>query len=88
MLAMCVHTWNPKNQGMTEQEFLPRREKFMKELIAKKVPVRSVQSVFDWEQGKAWCLWETDTIGRLEAIMAEHPVHTEITPVKQAPQIM
>ncbi len=86
MLALCVHTWNPK--GLTEKDFLPRREKFMQELMAKRVPVRSLQSVFNWEQGKAWCLWETDTIGRLEAIMAEQAVHTEIIPVKQAPQIM
>jgi len=88
MLVMCVHTWNPKAQGMTEKEFLPRREKFQKDLMAKKVPVRSLQSVFNWEEGRAWCLWETDTIERLKAIMAEQPVHTDIIPVKQAPQIM
>ena len=88
MLAMCIHTWNPKAQGMTEKEFLPRREKFMKDLMAKKLAVRSVQSVFDWENGKAWCLWETDTIDTLKKIMGEQPIHTEIIPVKQAPQIM
>jgi len=88
MLVMCVHAWNPKAPGMTEKEFLPRREKFMKELMEKKVPVKSVQSVFNWEQGKAWCLWETDTIKRLQDIMAQQPVHTDIIHVKQAPQIM
>jgi len=88
MLVMCVHTWNPKAQGMTEKEFLPRREKFMKDLMQKKVPVKSVQSVFNWEEGKAWCIWETDTVKRLQEIMAEHPQHTEIIPVKLAPQIM
>lgn len=88
MLVMCVHTWNPKTEGLTEKDFLPRREKWQKELIAQKVPVRSLQSVFDWKQGRAWCLWETDTVERLEAIMAQHAVHTEIVPVKQAPQIM
>jgi hypothetical protein len=35
MLAICVHTWNPKATGMTEEEFLPAREKFMKDLMAK-----------------------------------------------------
>ena len=88
MLVMCVHTWNPKAQGMTEKEFLPRREKFMKDLMQKKVPVKSVQSVFNWEEGKAWCIWETDTIKRLQEIMAQQPVHTEIISVKLAPQIM
>jgi hypothetical protein len=73
---------------MTEKEFLPRREKFMKDLMQKKVPVKSVQSVFNWEEGKAWCIWETDTVKRLQEIMAEHPQHTEIIPVKLAPQIM
>jgi len=43
MLVICVHTWNPKAQGMTEKEFLPRREKFQKDLMAKKLPVRSLQ---------------------------------------------
>jgi hypothetical protein len=56
---------------MTEKEFLPNREKFMKDLMAKKVPVKSTQAAFNWEQGKAWCLWETDTIERLEGIMAQ-----------------
>jgi hypothetical protein len=88
MLVMCVHTWNPQAQGMTEKEFLPRREKMMKDLMEKKVPVKSVQSVFNWEQGKAWCIWETDTIKRLQDIMAQQPIHTEIIAVKQAPQIM
>jgi hypothetical protein len=73
---------------MNEKEFLPRREKFMKDLMAKKVAVKSVQSVFNWEQGKAWCVWETDTIERLKGIMAEQPIHTDIIPVKLAPQIM
>jgi hypothetical protein len=88
MLVMCVHTWNPQAQGMTEKEFLPRREKFMKDLMQKKVPVKSVQSVFNWEEGKAWCIWETDTIKRLQEIMAQQPEHTEIISVKLAPQIM
>jgi hypothetical protein len=74
---------------MTEEEFLPRREEFMKDLMAKKVPVTSMQAVTNWEQGKGWCVWETDTIERLEDIMAEFPhIHTDITPVKLAPQIM
>jgi hypothetical protein len=60
----------------------------MKDLMQKKVPVKSVQSVFNWEEGKAWCIWETDTVKRLQEIMAEHPQHTEIIPVKLAPQIM
>ena len=89
MLAICVHTWNPKAPGMTEEEFLPRREKFMKDLMAKKVPVRSMQAVTNWEHGKGWCVWETDTIERLEGIMAEFPhIHTDIIPVKPLPQIM
>ena len=89
MEAMCIHTWNPKAPGMTEQEFLPAREKFMKDLAAKKVPVRSSQAAFNWEQGKAWCLWETDTIERLEGIMAQFQnVHTDVIPVKLAPQVM
>lgn len=43
----------------------------MKDLMAKKVPVKSIHSVFNWEQGKAWCVWETDTMERLEGIVAE-----------------
>jgi len=74
---------------MTEEEFLPRREKFMKDLMAKNMPVKSMQAVMNWEQGKGWCVWETDTIERLEGIMAEFAyVHTDIIPVKLAPQIM
>jgi hypothetical protein len=74
---------------MTEGEFFPRREKWMKELMAKKVPVKSKQALFNWEQGKGWCLWETDTVARMEGIMAEFPnVHTDVIPVKLAPQIM
>jgi len=89
MEAICVHTWNPKAPGMTEKEFLPAREKFMKDLMEKKVPVKSTQAAFNWEQGKAWCLWETDTIERLEGIMAQFPnVHTDIIPVKLAPQVV
>ena len=89
MLVMCVHTWNPKAPGMTEKEFLPRREEFMKGLKAKKVPVRSVHSVMNYEQGIAWCVWETDTIERMKGIMAEFSyIHTDVIPVKLAPQIM
>ena len=89
MKVMCIHSWNPKALGMTEEEFLPAREKFMKDLMAKKVPVKSMHSAFDWEQGKAWCVWETDTIERLEDIMDEFQnVHTDIIPVKMVPQIM
>jgi hypothetical protein len=89
MLVICVHTWNPKAPGMTEKEFFPRRQEFMKGLIAKKVPVKSVQAAMNFEQGKGWCLWETDTVARLEGIMADHlNVHTDIIPVKLAPQIM
>jgi hypothetical protein len=89
MQAICVHTWNPKAPGMTEEEFLPAREKFMKDLMEKKVPVKSTQAAFNWEQGKAWCLWETDTVGRLEGIMEQFMnVHTDIIPVKLMPQIM
>jgi hypothetical protein len=89
MLAICVHTWNPKVPGMTEKLFLPNREKFMKDLVAKKVPVRSIYSVFNWEQGKGWCIWGTDTIERLEEIMAEFPyIHTEVISVEFLPQIM
>ena len=89
MLAICVHTWNPKTPGMNEKEFIPRREGFMKDLMAKKVPVKSVQAVFNWERGEAWCLWETDTIERLQGIMAQFQnIHTEVIPVRLAPQIM
>jgi hypothetical protein len=89
MLVICIHTWNPKAPGMTEEEFLSNREKFMKDLLAKQVPVRSTHSVINLEQGKAWCIWETDTIARLEGIMAEFPyIHTDIMPVKPLPQIM
>jgi hypothetical protein len=89
MLAICVHTWNPKAPGMTDKEFMPRREEFMKGLMAKKLSVKSIQAAMNFEQGKAWCLWETDTVARLEGIMAEFPtVHTEVIPVKLAPQIM
>jgi len=43
----------------------------------------------NFEQGKGWCLWEADTVARLEGIMAEFPnIHTEVIPVKLAPQIM
>jgi hypothetical protein len=43
----------------------------------------------NFEQGKGWCAWETDTVARLEGIMAEHPnIHTEVIPVKLAPQII
>jgi hypothetical protein len=74
---------------MTEKEFLPKREEFMKRLMAKKLPVKSVQAAMNFEQGKGWCLWETDTVARMEGIMAEFPtVHTEVIPVKLAPQIM
>lgn len=89
MFVICVHTWNPKAPGMTEEEFLSRREKFMKDLMAKKVPVISTQPVINWEHGKGWCVWETDTKARLEGIMAEFPnIHTDIIPVKPLPQIM
>ena len=88
MQAICIHTWNPKAPAMTEEAFLPAREKFLKNLIAKKLPVKSLQAAFNWEQGKAWCLWETDTLERLQSIMAEFPnIHTDIIPVKQAPQV-
>ena len=74
---------------MTEKEFFPRREEFMKGLKAKKVPVKSIQAAMNFEQGKGWCLWETDTIARMEGIMAEFPnMHTDIIPVKLAPQVM
>jgi hypothetical protein len=74
---------------MTEKEFLPMREKFMKGLIAKKLPVKSVQAALNFEEGKGWCLWETDTVARMEGIMAENSnIHTEVIPVKLAPQIM
>ena len=89
MLVICVHTWDPKAQGMTEKEFLPRRQEFMKGLMAKKVLVKSVHSFMNFEQGKGWCVWETDTVARMEGIMAAQPnIHTEIIPVKLAPQIM
>ncbi len=89
MLVICVHTWNPKAPGMTEEEFLSNREKFMQDLMAKKVPVKSTLSVINVEQGKAWCVWETDTTERLKGIMAEFPyIHTDIIPVKLLPQIM
>ena len=88
-MAICVHTWNTKAPGMTEKEVLPRREEFMKGLKAKKLPVKSVQAAMNFEQGKGWCLWEADTVARLEGIMAEFPnIHTEVIPVKLAPQIM
>jgi hypothetical protein len=74
---------------MTENEFLPRREEFMKGLMAKKVPVKSIRAAMNFEQGKGWCVWETDTVARMEGIMAEFPnIHTEVIPVKLAPQIM
>jgi hypothetical protein len=89
MLVICVHTWNPKAPGMTEKELLPRREELMKGLMAKKAPVKSKQAAMNFEQGKGWCLWETDTVGRMEGIMAEFQnMHTEVIPVKLAPQIM
>lgn len=89
MYAVCVHTWNPKVPGMTEKEFLPAREKFMKNLIEKKVPVKSIHAAFNWEQGRAWCIWETDTLKRLKDIMAEFVnVHTDIFPVKKAPEVI
>jgi hypothetical protein len=88
MQAICVHTWNPNAPGMNEQEFLPAREKFMRNLIDKKVPVVSLQAAFNWEQGKAWCIWETDSLERLKSIMVEFPhIHTDIIPVKQAPKV-
>jgi len=89
MLVICVHTWNPKTSEMTQEEFLPAREKFMEDLVARKVPVKSIQAAVNWEQGKAWCVWETDTIERLEGVMAEFLyIHTDIIPVELAPQIM
>lgn len=89
MLAICVHTWNPKAPRMTEEAFLPSREKFMGDLMAKKVPVKSIHSAFNWEQGKAWRVWETDTTERPAGIMAQFlHVHTDIIPAKLAPQIM
>lgn len=88
MHAICIHSWNPKAPGMTEEAFLPAREKFMKNLIARKLPVKSLQATFNWQQGKAWCLWETDTLERLESLMAEFTnIHTDIIAVKQAPQV-
>ena len=89
MLVICVHTWNPNAPRMKAEEFLPRREEFMNDLVARKVPVKSMQAAMNWEQGKGWCIWETDTIERLESIMAEFPhIHTDIMPVKQAPRII
>ena len=89
MQVICVHSWNPNAPGMTEEEFLPAREKFMKDLMANKVPVSSMQSAFNWDQGKAWCVWETDTVERMEGIMADFQnVHTDIIPVTMVPQIM
>jgi len=73
---------------MTEKEFLPAREKFMRNLMSKKMPVKSLHAAFNWEQGKAWCIWETDTLNRLERIMAEFAnIHTDIFPVKKAPEV-
>jgi len=89
MLVICAHMWNPKAPGMKEKKFLPKREEFMKGLKAKKVPVKTMQSAFNFEQGNAWCLWETNTVTRMEGFMGEFPnVHTEIIPVKLAAQIM
>ena len=89
MIVICVHTWNPKAPGMTHEEFLPVREKFMEDLVARKVPVKSIQAALNWEQGKAWCVWKTDSIERLEGVMAEFSyIHTDIIPVEIAPQIM
>jgi len=57
--------------------------------MAKKLPVKSVQAAMNFEQGKGWCLWETETVARMEGIMAEFStVHTEVIPVKLAPQII
>ena len=50
--------------------------------------VHTWNAAFNWEKGKAWCIWETDTLERLERIMAEFPhIHTDIMQVKQAPQV-
>jgi len=47
------------------------------------------QAAMIYEQGKGWCLWETDTAARKEGIMAEFPnIHKEVIPVKLLPQIM
>jgi len=60
----------------------------MKDLLAKKVPVKSIQAVTHWKQGKGWCVRETDTIESLEGIMAEFShIHTDIIPVKPLPQV-
>ena len=89
MLVICAHTWNPKTPEMSQEVFLPTREKFMKDLVARKVPVKSIQAAVNWERGNAWCIWETDTIERLEGIMAEFSyIHTDIIPVELAPQVM
>jgi len=47
MQVICVHSWNPNAPGMTEEEFLPAREEFMKDLMENKVPVSSMQSAFN-----------------------------------------
>jgi hypothetical protein len=61
----------------------------MKGLMAKKLLVKNVQAAMNFEQGKGWCLWETDTVARMEGLMAEFPsIHTEVIPVKLARQIM
>jgi hypothetical protein len=89
MLVMCIHSFNPKVPGMTVKEFLPRREEWMKGLMAQNLPVKSLQAVGNWEQGKGWCLWETDTIERMEGLMAQFQnIHTEIIPVETMPQVM
>ncbi len=65
MLVTCAHTWNPKAPEMTEKESLAARQKFMKDLMAKKVPVKNRHSIFNWEQGKVWWVWETEAQGFL-----------------------
>jgi hypothetical protein len=90
MLFLCIHSQNPKRPDRpSKKERFANREKFMKGLIEKKVPLKSIFSVGNDETGKAWCVWEADTLERLKGIMDAMPyVHTEIIPVERWPQVM
>jgi hypothetical protein len=90
MLFLCIHSTNPNRPDFpSKEEWLPRREKNMKAMMEKGLPVKSIFSVSNDDRSRMWCVWEADNLESLKAIMDPiQTTHTEIIPVWRVPQVM
>jgi len=90
MLVLCIHSTNPKRPGFpSKEEFIANREKNMKAMMEKKLPIKSLFSVSNEDRSRMWCVWETDNVERIRAMMDAIPnTHTEIIQVWRVPQVM